>query len=88
MFFGIKQDSHYNRIGQWTNISSTRWILQLSHELNPEAREGVYKLKAYIGERAISHNFEVKKYGKLQYHRTFFTKSDYSMNSHLKIFFN
>ncbi|XP_048017560.1 alpha-2-macroglobulin-like [Megalobrama amblycephala] len=58
----VLEDSHYNRIGQWTNISSTRWILQLSHELNPEAREGVYKLKAYIGERAITHNFEVKKY--------------------------
>ncbi|CAM4552778.1 unnamed protein product [Leuciscus chuanchicus] len=56
------EDSQDNRIGQWTNISSTRWILQRSHELNPEAREGIYKLKAYIGERVITHNFEVKKY--------------------------
>ncbi|XP_068069811.1 alpha-2-macroglobulin isoform X5 [Danio rerio] len=51
-----------NRIGQWTNVSSTRWILQLSHELNPEARQGLYKLKAYIGERMISNGFEVKNY--------------------------
>ncbi|XP_051718037.1 alpha-2-macroglobulin [Ctenopharyngodon idella] len=58
----ILEDSRYNRIGQWANISSTRWILQLSHELNPEAREGVYKLKAYFGEQVITHNFEVKKY--------------------------
>lgn len=71
VFFGIKQDTQNNRIGQWKNISSTRWILQLSHELNPEARQGIYKLIAYIGDRAISHYFEVKKYGKWQYHRTF-----------------
>lgn len=81
----IKQDSQDNRIGQWTNISSTRWILQLSHELNPEAREGMYKLKAYIDERVITHNFEVEKYGKLQCHRTFF-ESYYSINPHSKSF--
>uniref|UniRef100_A0A8C2KG51 Alpha-2-macroglobulin-like n=1 Tax=Cyprinus carpio TaxID=7962 RepID=A0A8C2KG51_CYPCA len=62
VFSGIKQDNQNNRIGQWKNISSTRWILQLSHELNPEARQGIYKLKAYIGERAITHYFDVKKY--------------------------
>uniref|UniRef100_A0A671NMT4 Alpha-2-macroglobulin-like n=1 Tax=Sinocyclocheilus anshuiensis TaxID=1608454 RepID=A0A671NMT4_9TELE len=60
--FGIKQDNQDNRIGQWTNVSSTRWILQRSYELNPEARQGVYRLRAYIGERIISHDFEVKKY--------------------------
>uniref|UniRef100_A0A673K2N9 Alpha-2-macroglobulin-like n=1 Tax=Sinocyclocheilus rhinocerous TaxID=307959 RepID=A0A673K2N9_9TELE len=60
--FGIKQDSQDNRIGQWTNVSSTRWILQRSYELNPEARQGVYRLRAYIGERMISRDFEVKKY--------------------------
>ncbi len=59
-----KQDSQGNRIGQWTNVSSTRWILQRSYELNPEAREGVYRLKTYIGDRMISHDFKVKKYGK------------------------
>uniref|UniRef100_A0A8C2ECD9 Alpha-2-macroglobulin-like n=1 Tax=Cyprinus carpio TaxID=7962 RepID=A0A8C2ECD9_CYPCA len=57
-----QQDSQENRIGQWTNVSSTRWILQRSYELNPEARQGVYRLRAYIGERMISHDFEVKKY--------------------------
>uniref|UniRef100_A0A672Q782 Alpha-2-macroglobulin-like n=1 Tax=Sinocyclocheilus grahami TaxID=75366 RepID=A0A672Q782_SINGR len=60
--FGIKQDSQDNRIGQWTNVSSTRWILQRSYDLNPEARQGVYRLRVYIGERMISHGFEVKKY--------------------------
>ncbi len=59
-----KQDSQGNRIGQWTNVSSTRWILQRSYELNPEARQGVYQLKTYIGDRMISHDFKVKKYGK------------------------
>ncbi|XP_026138201.1 alpha-2-macroglobulin [Carassius auratus] len=58
----VLEDNQNNRIGQWKDVSSTRWILQLSHELNPEARQGIYKLKAYIGERAITHYFEVKKY--------------------------
>ncbi|RXN38676.1 alpha-2-macroglobulin-like protein [Labeo rohita] len=58
----ILEDNQSNRIGQWTNVSSTRWILQRSYELNPEAREGIYRLKAYIGDRMISHDFEVKKY--------------------------
>ncbi|KAI7790046.1 alpha-2-macroglobulin-1 [Triplophysa rosa] len=57
----VLEDHHNNRIGQWTNVSS-RWILQLSHELNPEARQGMYTLKAYIDERMIMHSFEVKKY--------------------------
>uniref|UniRef100_A0A672Q704 Alpha-2-macroglobulin-like n=1 Tax=Sinocyclocheilus grahami TaxID=75366 RepID=A0A672Q704_SINGR len=55
-------DHQDNRIGQWTNVSSTRWILQRSYDLNPEARQGVYRLRVYIGERMISHGFEVKKY--------------------------
>ncbi|XP_016300781.1 alpha-2-macroglobulin-like [Sinocyclocheilus anshuiensis] len=58
----VLEDNQDNRIGQWTNVSSTRWILQRSYELNPEARQGVYRLRAYIGERIISHDFEVKKY--------------------------
>ncbi|KAK9962090.1 hypothetical protein ABG768_007472 [Culter alburnus] len=58
----ILEDSQGNRIGQWTNVSSTRWILQRSYELNPEARQGIYKLKAFISDRMISHHFEVKKY--------------------------
>ncbi|KAI7807101.1 putative alpha-2-macroglobulin-P-like, partial [Triplophysa rosa] len=58
----VVEDSQSNRIGQWTNVSSVRWILQLSHELNPEARQGMYALKAFIGKRMIEHNFEVKKY--------------------------
>ncbi|XP_067220979.1 alpha-2-macroglobulin-like isoform X2 [Chanodichthys erythropterus] len=58
----ILEDSQGNRIGQWTNVSSTRWILQRSYELNSEARQGMYKLKAFISDRMISHHFEVKKY--------------------------
>ncbi|XP_077058467.1 alpha-2-macroglobulin-like [Siphateles boraxobius] len=58
----VVEDNRNNRIGQWTNVSSTGWILQLSHVLNPEAQMGMYTLKAFIGERTISHVFEVKKY--------------------------
>ncbi|XP_059370476.1 alpha-2-macroglobulin-like [Carassius carassius] len=58
----VLEDSKGNRIGQWANVSSTRWILQHSYELNPEGHQGMYKLKAYIGDRMISHDFEVKKY--------------------------
>ncbi len=59
-----QQDNNSNRIGQWTNISSTTWILQLSHQLNPEAQVGMYTLRAFIGDRMFSQVFEVKKYGK------------------------
>ncbi|XP_073673662.1 alpha-2-macroglobulin-like isoform X2 [Garra rufa] len=58
----VLEDSKDNRIGQWTNVSSTRWILQRSYELNPEAHQGIYRLRASIGDRKISHDFEVKKY--------------------------
>ncbi|XP_039543582.1 pregnancy zone protein-like [Pimephales promelas] len=58
----VVEDNNSNRIGQWTNISSTDWILQLSHELNPEAQMGMYTLKAFIGDQMVSHVFEVKKY--------------------------
>ncbi|XP_036453843.1 alpha-2-macroglobulin-like isoform X2 [Colossoma macropomum] len=56
------EDNKGNRIGQWTNVSSTGLIVQLSHKLNPEAPEGQYKVKANIGDRSITHNFKVKKY--------------------------
>uniref|UniRef100_A0AAR2IQN5 Alpha-2-macroglobulin domain-containing protein n=1 Tax=Pygocentrus nattereri TaxID=42514 RepID=A0AAR2IQN5_PYGNA len=56
------KDNKGNRIGQWTNVSSTGLIVQLSHELNPEASEGEYLLEAYIGDRSFTHYFEVKKY--------------------------
>ncbi|XP_067314067.1 pregnancy zone protein-like [Pseudorasbora parva] len=58
----VLEDNNNNRIGQWTNVSSTQWILQLSHELNPEAQIGMYTLKAFIDDRMISQVFEVKKY--------------------------
>ncbi|CAM4320983.1 unnamed protein product [Leuciscus chuanchicus] len=58
----VVEDHNNNRIGQWTNVSSTGWILQLSHKLNPEAQIGMYTLKAFIGDQMISHVFEVRKY--------------------------
>nr|XP_055052344.1 alpha-2-macroglobulin-like protein 1 isoform X1 [Misgurnus anguillicaudatus] len=58
----VVEDSQGNRIGQWTSVSSVRWILQLSHDLNPEAQQGTYTLRAYIGDRMFMQNFEVKKY--------------------------
>ncbi|XP_073677958.1 alpha-2-macroglobulin-like [Garra rufa] len=58
----VVEDNHGNRIGQWTNVSSTRWILELSHQLNPEAQVGMYTLRAFIGDRIVSQDFEVKKY--------------------------
>ncbi|XP_067226511.1 alpha-2-macroglobulin-like [Chanodichthys erythropterus] len=58
----VVEDNKNNRIGQWTNVSSTGWILQLSHQLNSEAQIGMYTLKAFIGDREISQVFEVKKY--------------------------
>ncbi|XP_072548194.1 alpha-2-macroglobulin-like [Salminus brasiliensis] len=55
-------DNNGNRIGQWTNVSSSGLILQLSHQLNAEAPEGQYKLEAKTGDRLITHYFKVKKY--------------------------
>ncbi|XP_051554350.1 ovostatin-like [Myxocyprinus asiaticus] len=58
----VVEDNQNNRIGQWTNVSSSRWILQLSHELNPEAPQGMYTLMAFIGDWMVKWPFEVKKY--------------------------
>ncbi|XP_026080573.1 alpha-2-macroglobulin-like protein 1 [Carassius auratus] len=58
----VVEDNNNNRIGQWTDISSTGWILELSHQLNPEAQVGIYTLRAFIADRVISQVFEVKKY--------------------------
>ncbi|XP_067293414.1 alpha-2-macroglobulin-like protein 1 [Pseudorasbora parva] len=57
----VVEDNANNRIGQWTNVSSTGWILQLSHELNPEAQIGMYMIKAFIGKQMNIQGFEVKK---------------------------
>uniref|UniRef100_A0AAY5EJ19 Uncharacterized protein n=1 Tax=Electrophorus electricus TaxID=8005 RepID=A0AAY5EJ19_ELEEL len=58
----VKGDNNNNRIGQWTNVSSSGLILQLSHKLNSEAPQGLYKLKANIGNRLAEYHFKVKKY--------------------------
>uniref|UniRef100_A0A4W4F6Z6 Alpha-macroglobulin receptor-binding domain-containing protein n=1 Tax=Electrophorus electricus TaxID=8005 RepID=A0A4W4F6Z6_ELEEL len=56
------EDNNNNRIGQWMNVSSSGLILQLSHKLNSEAPQGLYKLKANIGNKLTEHHFKVKKY--------------------------
>ncbi|XP_077086661.1 alpha-2-macroglobulin-like [Siphateles boraxobius] len=75
----VVEDKDNNRIGQWTNVSSTGWILQLSHELNPEAQIGMYTLKAFIADREISQVFEVKKYVLPKFDVTINTPKIYSV---------
>ncbi|XP_026066431.1 alpha-2-macroglobulin-like protein 1 [Carassius auratus] len=75
----VVEDNNKNRIGQWTNVSSTGWILQLSHQLNPEAPVGMYALRAFIGDRMISQDFEVKKYVLPKFDVTLTTPPTYSV---------
>ncbi|KAM9468622.1 alpha-2-macroglobulin-like [Clarias gariepinus] len=56
------RDNHQNRIGQWTNVSSKGLILQLSHELNAEAPQGYYQLRANTGNEVITQQFKVEKH--------------------------
>uniref|UniRef100_A0A672JDG7 Alpha-2-macroglobulin bait region domain-containing protein n=1 Tax=Salarias fasciatus TaxID=181472 RepID=A0A672JDG7_SALFA len=55
-------DPNKNRIGQWLNETSERVILQRSYILNPEAREGEYRITVRAGEEKIFHSFKVEKY--------------------------
>uniref|UniRef100_A0A671UX03 Alpha-2-macroglobulin domain-containing protein n=1 Tax=Sparus aurata TaxID=8175 RepID=A0A671UX03_SPAAU len=55
-------DADRNRIGQWLNITSNGKILQLSHSLNSEAREGTYRVTLWINRHIIEQNFKVEKY--------------------------
>ncbi|ROI63303.1 Pregnancy zone protein [Anabarilius grahami] len=75
----VVEDNNNNRIGQWTNVSSTGWILQLSHQLNSEAQIGMYTLKAFIGDRGVSQVFEVKKYVLPKFDVTVNTSQTYSV---------
>uniref|UniRef100_A0A672KRR5 Alpha-2-macroglobulin-like n=1 Tax=Sinocyclocheilus grahami TaxID=75366 RepID=A0A672KRR5_SINGR len=75
----VVEDNHNNRISQWTNVSSTGWILQLSHKLNPEAQVGMYTLRAFIGDQMISQVFEVKKYVLPKFDVTVTTPQMYSV---------
>ncbi|XP_017210396.2 pregnancy zone protein isoform X5 [Danio rerio] len=75
----VVEDNNNIRINQWTNISSTNWILELSHALNAEARVGTYTLKAYIGDRVISKRFNVKKYVLPKFDLTVNTPQKYSV---------
>ncbi|KAM9469597.1 alpha-2-macroglobulin-like [Clarias gariepinus] len=56
------QDNHQNRIGQWTNVSSSGLIVELFYELNSEAPQGNYTIIADTGDRLITHDFKVEKY--------------------------
>ncbi|XP_029963549.1 alpha-1-macroglobulin-like [Salarias fasciatus] len=56
------EDPNKNRIGQWLNETSERVILQRSYILNPEAREGEYRITVRAGEEKIFHSFKVEKY--------------------------
>uniref|UniRef100_A0A3B4CL94 Uncharacterized protein n=1 Tax=Pygocentrus nattereri TaxID=42514 RepID=A0A3B4CL94_PYGNA len=79
------EDNNGNRIGQWTNVSSTGLIVQLSHELNPEAPEGLYILEAYIGDRETRHYFKVKKYVLPRFEVTVKAPKQHSVGEELKI---
>ncbi|XP_056297584.1 alpha-2-macroglobulin-like [Pseudoliparis swirei] len=56
------EDADNNRIGQWLNETSNSKILQLSYDLNSEAREGHYQVIVTTGLEKINHNFKVEKY--------------------------
>ncbi|XP_051744963.1 alpha-2-macroglobulin-like [Ctenopharyngodon idella] len=75
----VVEDNRNIRIGQWTNVSSTSWILELSHALNPEAQIGMYTLKAFIGDQMTSQVFEVKKYVLPKFDLTVNTPQMYSV---------
>ncbi|CAN9511030.1 unnamed protein product [Ophioblennius macclurei] len=57
-------DPSHNRIGQWLNESSKYKFLQHSYSLNPEAKQGYYKISvsSQSGNIEINHSFNVKKY--------------------------
>uniref|UniRef100_A0AAY4ACX4 Alpha-2-macroglobulin-like protein 1 n=1 Tax=Denticeps clupeoides TaxID=299321 RepID=A0AAY4ACX4_9TELE len=59
---GLLTDNRGNRIGQWTKPTSKSRILQLSHNLNPEAPQGHYRLRVSSDMREQSYMFEVKQY--------------------------
>uniref|UniRef100_A0A3Q1K3Z3 Alpha-2-macroglobulin-like n=1 Tax=Anabas testudineus TaxID=64144 RepID=A0A3Q1K3Z3_ANATE len=56
------KDVDGNRIGQWLNEMSNSKILQLSHTLNSEAREGNYEIIVSFGDKKVYQNFKVEKY--------------------------
>ncbi|KAK9520429.1 hypothetical protein VZT92_020315 [Zoarces viviparus] len=56
------EDPKNNRIGQWLNQTSNSKILQLSYDLNSEARIGMYQVIVTIGLEKTYHNFKVEKY--------------------------
>uniref|UniRef100_A0A3B3XRF7 Macroglobulin domain-containing protein n=1 Tax=Poecilia mexicana TaxID=48701 RepID=A0A3B3XRF7_9TELE len=56
------EDPNNNRIGQWLNETSSSKILQLSYNLNSEAREGTYRVSVTVHTNKIQHYFRVEKY--------------------------
>ncbi|ROJ08811.1 Pregnancy zone protein [Anabarilius grahami] len=54
----VTMDAKFVPLDQLYNLI----VVELSHELNPEAQTGMYTLRVFIGDREVSHVFEVKKY--------------------------
>uniref|UniRef100_A0AAV2J493 Uncharacterized protein n=1 Tax=Knipowitschia caucasica TaxID=637954 RepID=A0AAV2J493_KNICA len=51
-----------NRVAQWLDQTSQGGILQLSYELDPQAKEGFYRITVTKGSEQLSHTFQVEKY--------------------------
>uniref|UniRef100_UPI0037E968C3 alpha-2-macroglobulin-like n=1 Tax=Semicossyphus pulcher TaxID=241346 RepID=UPI0037E968C3 len=59
----VLQDPNSNRIAQWLDQHITGGILDLSHEMIPEAVEGTYRIIAKTDkEEKIDHSFTIKEY--------------------------
>uniref|UniRef100_UPI0037E9016A alpha-2-macroglobulin-like protein 1 n=1 Tax=Semicossyphus pulcher TaxID=241346 RepID=UPI0037E9016A len=57
------QDPNSNRIAQWLDQHITGGILDLSHEMIPEAVEGTYKIIVTTDkEEKIEHSFTIQEY--------------------------
>uniref|UniRef100_A0A8C9RLI9 Alpha-2-macroglobulin-like n=1 Tax=Scleropages formosus TaxID=113540 RepID=A0A8C9RLI9_SCLFO len=58
----LKQDVNNNRLNQWTNITSTNMLLQLSYPLTTESPVGAYRIVLPVGMRNTEQTFAVKEY--------------------------
>ncbi|XP_072314553.1 alpha-2-macroglobulin-like [Eucyclogobius newberryi] len=56
------KDSVSNRVAQWLERSSGGGILQLSYDLDPEAKEGEFSLTVINGRVTTTVRFQVEKY--------------------------
>ncbi|XP_018618849.1 alpha-2-macroglobulin-like protein 1 [Scleropages formosus] len=56
------EDVNNNRLNQWTNITSTNMLLQLSYPLTTESPVGAYRIVLPVGMRNTEQTFAVKEY--------------------------